>query len=303
MYQRDRNPLEHDKRAASWIAEQPFDVGSMAPFARYAVDARARSVVFDWQANGAVAAAGTIAVYVGNFTGGLPWATLSPGEMLTRLLALGDAGTVLTLVPSAGATGLLQLTLAQDALSPGRFKPRSGGGGGAPGVVYTPLAFSASTIVVDNNGGTLIAYPSTAQFALAQSQTLGLHVVLDDNTSPSGIAVGVSAPTGGASASVVAQSDGNVVLYWNLSPTSSNGVAKINSTYGATFATAWVFDFTYTQDAANASIAGAINGNPLLYNGFSPAFSNILSALPKLVLWIATPAGISALYKAYAFTY
>ncbi len=63
---------------------------------------------------------GSLAVYMGTI-GSSVLATLKAGSMLSRPISGSAPETYLTIVPAAGSTGLVQVTLTRDILAPGRW--------------------------------------------------------------------------------------------------------------------------------------------------------------------------------------
>lgn len=105
------------------ISEQTYDVSSPTHGRiQFTGKGAVRSLIIDFmddaQGN---AATGTLAVYIGEATGGLPWATVKAGSMLCRPFSHGEVQASVTVIPSAGATGLAHLSFSAELLPPGRY--------------------------------------------------------------------------------------------------------------------------------------------------------------------------------------
>jgi hypothetical protein len=151
------NFLDNGKAHGAVIAEQTFDTTQGTR--KYAVDWQTKCVVLDFDNDlYGNAPAGTIAIYVGENTAGLPWAIVTAGEMRVRPIAISGAGSVLTIVPSANAVGLLHVQLCAEVVGVGRYRPSSGGGG---------VVTSTAKIVQTAQSPNATASSATATFANA----------------------------------------------------------------------------------------------------------------------------------------
>lgn len=102
------------------VAQQTYDVSQGT--IRFALDWQTRSIILDFQnQSGGGAAAGSVTVWIGEAIGGLPFAVVAAGKMLSRPVAISQKGTLLTIVPAANAAGLLNVTALRELVSPGRF--------------------------------------------------------------------------------------------------------------------------------------------------------------------------------------
>jgi hypothetical protein len=140
---------------APFVAEQVFDLS--AGMQRFAIDARARSMVLRWTANPntGAAAAGVVTLTVAGASLQLPTFTLAAGDFLAKPIAISDPqGSWLQMNPSVGATGILIVQLCEES----------------QGSEYQPA--------------TLATYPIGASGFLTQSTTLALAALAVTAASP-----------------------------------------------------------------------------------------------------------------------
>lgn len=102
------------------VAQQTYDVSS--GLIKFALDWQTRSLVLDFQnALGGGAAVGSVSVFLNENTNALPWAVVAAGKMLSRPIAISAKGTVIYIVPTSNAIGLLNVTALRELVAPGRF--------------------------------------------------------------------------------------------------------------------------------------------------------------------------------------
>jgi hypothetical protein len=122
--------------------EGRFDVSTATIFKFRLADKNVKSIVIEFAPDGNGNSSGTLAVYLGEAIGGLPWRIVSAKTL--RVYPSPECDFV-SVIPSAGAKGLCIISLSQDSLGVGIFPFESSGGGGGGGVPpslvqHSPLA-------------------------------------------------------------------------------------------------------------------------------------------------------------------
>jgi hypothetical protein len=99
-----------------FIFEDQYDAQSGVA-QTFSINGRARSIVlrFDPEPSGA-APTGAVNVYVNGNIGGPPWQTITPGNVpICRPFAGMPIGSIITLIPVAGSTGIVTVTATEES--------------------------------------------------------------------------------------------------------------------------------------------------------------------------------------------
>jgi hypothetical protein len=196
------------------VGQGRFDLSTQGPFKYSLRHAGAKTIIVEMAPDGNGASAGTVAVYLGDASGAAPYFTVYAKTL--RFYPSPDAEYV-TLVPSAGARGLVTVSISQHYMGIGICPFESGGGAGA-----TPAAHSvAITAPAGNDSGSVTTDTVIPGLSLSVTTLIGsvaaeyaLAASLFWNQSRGDMQIRVTPYVDGVAAGTTIASTAGGVPYW-----------------------------------------------------------------------------------------